>query len=255
MGIVVNSNGGESADLKSLIQAIGALLLPTRMQQSAGAPPPPLSEKEQSMLESPVFMYYLVKQIKGPTAKEFVTPLIERAVYDSTAVTKAAIGIIGNCLKKDDGADCKAAMRAALVLVKMPEADPVFEFRLTHLMTTLASELQANSRYISATEVCLDMLLRICKASPRACHWVRLNWASKFKWIESWLSARRSGTIPQGSVMLKPRPAGSVNTAVAVKTVVKFHGFSTPEAKLAAFRCILTGNGGLLTTDVLYYDR
>jgi hypothetical protein len=72
--------------------------------------------------------------------------------------------------------------------------DQLSDWRINVLMTKVLDEMLENNKYVLATEVNLQMLVRLLKASPRVGAWLKAN-NVHWTWIERFLNARKAQVV------------------------------------------------------------
>lgn len=204
-----------------------------------------LSPEAQSMIESAVFIYRLLRTVKGPDRKKFVFPIVKYTVYNSKTNTNTYIDTIVNYMKKEDGTAMKIPMRGAMLLCEVD--DGIREWRVGEVMRAVTDEMKASYQYVLATETCATMLIRICKHCMLARQWVTQN-SDRLRWLDSWLNSRRTGGYPHGSFLSKMRRTansgshaqGGYSGAGAATTGPS--AAATATANLSALRALFSGN-------------
>lgn len=156
-------------------------------------------------------------------------------------------------LQRADGADMKDGFRLAMLLLEVQ--DNRMEWRCDLVLTALLSMMEANCRYLQATEVSIEMVLRIFKKTPIARSWLLHN-QTLVKWMEAWLDKRRVGAAQVGSLLYKPIPAGpkvTVPLHVAANKrefTISSTGFSNAAVMLSVLRKYMAGQA----VEECYYD-
>jgi hypothetical protein len=111
---------------------------------------------------------------------------------------------------------------------------------------------------VQATDISITMLLRLCKHSPHAAAWMKHN-RDSLKWIDSYLTSRKSGGFPHGSTLLKSRRGSTGATGGAYTgTVPGAANAASPVAiamaNLVTLKGVLTGGVHRGVTDSSSYD-
>lgn len=89
------------------------------------------------------------------------------------------------------------------------------------------------------------MLLRLCKKSPLACEWL-CDKRDNVRWMESYLTCRKSGGYPSGTTLLKSRRGvGSAHTG----------GYSTTTANTGVTSPAVIAAGNLASLKSIYANR
>eukprot|EP00603_Paraphysomonas_imperforata_P009919 CAMPEP_0114461482 /NCGR_PEP_ID=MMETSP0104-20121206/6298_1 /TAXON_ID=37642 ORGANISM="Paraphysomonas imperforata, Strain PA2" /NCGR_SAMPLE_ID=MMETSP0104 /ASSEMBLY_ACC=CAM_ASM_000202 /LENGTH=559 /DNA_ID=CAMNT_0001634255 /DNA_START=187 /DNA_END=1864 /DNA_ORIENTATION=+ len=171
-----------------------------------------ISSRSLEMIQSSVFMYRLLKVLDTSESSSAVFSILQFALKDSKELTDCCVSIIVSAMKKEDGRGLRAPLRCAMLLCKIK--DSITGWRVSNVMQKVVVEIKSNLKYVQATDTSLTMLLRICKHSPSAAEWFRLNYSARLTWMESYLITRKGGLAPNQSTPCKPIMTTSGSTAV-----------------------------------------
>lgn len=144
-------------------------------------------------------------------------------------------------IEKSDGYDVKDGFRLAKLLIEVE--DSMRMWRVDCVLCKLLACIESNSRYLQATEVSIDMLLRIFKTVPLARSWLQVNAnVSRTEWLETWLENRRRGTVAIGVISTKPtvygqRPLRPLHVITNKRAeLLSFNGFQYAAAMASALK-------------------
>jgi hypothetical protein len=110
-----------------------------------------------------------------------------------------------SAIRRSDGMDIKDIFRFIKLMFRVN--DDLQIWRVEALLCPLLELMEASSRYVLATEVSIDMLLRLCKVLEPVRTWVAdPSNASHMQWLEVWLDKRRFNSHVTGQVQSKSLP-------------------------------------------------
>ena len=206
----------------------------------ANGPEEPLFHEVLNIASTAAFTYSLVAQIKAiygikfagsrACAMEKLYDIIRFVVWNSLPMTEICLRHLLHVLNDTDGPDLKDAFRYAGMLMKVD--DNFVAARVTLIMTNLMAVMESLSRFTIATEISIDMCLRIVRNNISVRKWLIENWA-RCSWMEFWLEKRKSGSV-QGStskfVQMKKITYPSVIALNKRNMDVSCNGFSSSSA-------------------------
>lgn len=131
--------------------------------------------------------------------------ILRVVVWGSLPMTEVCLRHLLQVINGIDGPDLKDAFRYAGMLLRVD--DDLTAERVNLIMTNLVAVMESASRYSTATEISIDMCLRLMRNNALVRKWVVGNWA-RCSWMESWLERRKSGSGP-----------GSISKFVQIKKV------------------------------------
>ena len=233
-----------------LIAALSTMLSEL-LRRGGNASESPLFQDALTIASTGTFTLSIIAQIKAVFGIKFVGSrvsalqnifnIIRFVVWESLRMTSVCLHALLDFINRSDAPDLKDAFRLAGMLMRVD--DHLIEERVDLVMSKLMMVMESNSRFSTATEVSIDMCLRIVKVNSLARKWLVEN-STKCSWMEKWLEKRRFGAVP-GSIAHKSQPAKKkmIPSIIALNKrnmEVSCNGFcSSPSMMLSALKRIL----------------
>ena len=223
-----------------LIVALSSMLRELHYLQSNGTEAPFLHEVS-AIASTAAFTCSIVAQIKAvygikfagsrACAMEKLFDIVRFVVWKSFPLTEICLRHLLHLINGIDGPDLKDAFRFAGMLMKVD--DQLTVERVNLIMTNLMTVMESNGRFSTATEISIDMCLRIMRTNVLARKWLVENW-TRCSWMEGWLEKRKSGFAPGSAtskfVQIKKITYPSVISLNKRNMDISCNGFSSSPA-------------------------
>ncbi|TMW55399.1 hypothetical protein Poli38472_013290 [Pythium oligandrum] len=161
-----------------------AVIPPNLMKNHAN-----LTSNDHEVLTSERFITLITQRASHYTKEsKSLEQIVIHLCWESRRVTEMFMDKVMHGIEVEDHDDVKPYFRTLNTLFKIK--DSLASERVNDGMTKLIAVMASQQRYYKATEVSIDMLIRLAKRQTSVVVWLQANRMS-CTWIEKWLSGHR----------------------------------------------------------------
>lgn len=247
---VIGSAGRDSAEYTHLLHLTGYLAIRAIRDDK-------LTDKEEDELYSEDFMRRLLREGKAPLYRSPLKGLLPMLTRASRTKTVRAVDIACDAiLMSDDASVTKPYFKALTYMLTSTtlREDGLDRWRVNEVMGRLFQALYEQRLYTNATDICLELLLRLFQRSRTALDWLvetaSINPAlHNLIWIDQYLKERENNThLAHGSgrQKAKPRAVGTSTSSLwnqsSVSTYPPHPSHPQPKMTREVYRNLLRGH-------------